>query len=650
VAGKNLITKINLSVAKWFSIGFGKDQNGVIDGSGIRYGENSYNHIMLIDATSSNLNWLTDALSISTDYYFAIVLRNSGCYTFIKGGAFSNWVLLGFVSGEATGTLYPQIESYNSTFVADNIRIPTLPYLPTPIAYDSFNRANGALGNTEIVGPDSQVTPSLAWNGTSGTILTNKAVITPSLGSELIINGNMSSDEPPGTAWTRGTGWTITGGVANASNLYTSLLQTPSISSGDWVQISLDASISGGTFRTFLGGSGVTVPDIANSGVNIIRTGKVSGTALAGVQPGGFIGTIDNFSEKKLTLSSLFASILSPTQDVIIDANISAMTTGTQAGLVLNLDSTLSPANFVIAYHTGTAIMLEKCIAGVYTTLINVANTFVANATLRVIKDDRKYRLYYNNAFIGTEQTISDAGIINNKNHGLFSTYSGNTFDNFSVFPRGTGNEYSMLYTIDGATPPDVAWYWADGMSGSLGAWQSKGVASIAASYSNLITPGTFDLSVVSLPAWDTTNGWKMNGNGLNTGIIPATGYSMIILATEVGGGNDTCLAGENTTSRFSIFNHQSGVNKGFFASGNKEVAGYPTGTYTLCIAGQQCYYNGVAIGTIPGTMGTAGAQIRIGSENGSFGCTANIKAVKISSGTWTPSAVLALHNKMIAL
>jgi len=82
---------------------------------------------------------------------------------------------------------------------------------------------------------------------------------------------------------------------------------------------------------------------------------------------------------------------------------------------------------------------LEKNVAGTYTTVQSTAVTYSAGATLRVIKDGTKYRVYYNNALVGTEQTISDAGIISNTKHGLFSTYSGNTFDNFTLWPRGSG-------------------------------------------------------------------------------------------------------------------------------------------------------------------------------------------------------------------
>ena len=42
----------------------------------------------------------------------------------------------------------------------------------------------------------------------------------------------------------------------------------------------------------------------------------------------------------------------------------------------------------------------------------------------------------YNGAAVGTQQTITDAGIIDNTYHGCFSTYEGNTFSHFDVRPR----------------------------------------------------------------------------------------------------------------------------------------------------------------------------------------------------------------------
>ncbi len=123
-----------------------------------------------------------------------------------------------------------------------------------------------------------------------------------------------------------------------------------------------------------------------------------------------------------------------------VDLVITALT---QAGLVLCLDDAATPANFLIAYHDGTKAHLEKCVAGTYTSLISAAAAYSANATLRVIKDGTSVDLFYNEVKVGTTQTVSDAGIKDNTIHGLFSTYPGNTLDNFMLFPRKEG--YSIL-------------------------------------------------------------------------------------------------------------------------------------------------------------------------------------------------------------
>jgi hypothetical protein len=62
----------------------------------------------------------------------------------------------------------------------DNLRIPDLTWLPTPLAYDSFTRSDGALGNSESSGPDGQTVAARAWTAQSGTwaVSSNQAVAT----------------------------------------------------------------------------------------------------------------------------------------------------------------------------------------------------------------------------------------------------------------------------------------------------------------------------------------------------------------------------------------------------------------------------------------------------------------------------------------
>jgi len=121
----------------------------------------------------------TWAMAQDIDYKWAIVLRISGTYYLVKGGAFTDWTLLGVDSTANTATVYPAAVMTRSAadLTTSYIRSPVALYLPTPIAYDTFTRANGALGNSEAAGPDSQAVAALAWNNRVGTtqIATNKA-------------------------------------------------------------------------------------------------------------------------------------------------------------------------------------------------------------------------------------------------------------------------------------------------------------------------------------------------------------------------------------------------------------------------------------------------------------------------------------------
>lgn len=109
--------------------------------------------------------------SKATAYQAAVVLRTAGIYYFIKGGAFTNWTYLYSFNTGGGGSVYPAVTALNTTsiFTADNIRIPKNLWLPTPLAYDTFTRADGAAGSTETSGPDAQATPSLAWTSALGT-------------------------------------------------------------------------------------------------------------------------------------------------------------------------------------------------------------------------------------------------------------------------------------------------------------------------------------------------------------------------------------------------------------------------------------------------------------------------------------------------
>ncbi len=382
-----------------------------------------------------------------------IVLRNSGAYYFVKSESYPRWTLMWISPSGTTTNLYPSVGLWRGTDAnVDYVSVPEATWLPTPLAYDTFTRADGEIGVSEVTGPDSQITPSLDWTG--GVISSGKNIITPELGSELVTNGGFDSD----TAWTKTGQWLISDGNANVTATGTSSLSQSILSSGNWYSASVDTS-GGPTYEPevlfggYFSGNGY--------GAGGIFTGRAgAGTAIQFNVYNGWYATVDNISVKPLTFSSLFSTISTENTDIVEDINITSIA-GTQAGIVTNLDSEIQPTAGILAYlvrvnnSTGAQIRIDKFTSA--TTWVNLQSTSVTyspGATLRVITyhsdlNTLKVRVYYNNALVGSEQTITDPEIINNTRHGLFSTYEGNTFDNFSIFARGTDGEYNDIPAED---------------------------------------------------------------------------------------------------------------------------------------------------------------------------------------------------------
>lgn len=113
------------------------------------------------------------------------------------------------------------------------------------------------------------------------------------------------------------------------------------------------------------------------------------------------------------------------------------------AGVVLRY---LDSSNYIIAYHDGTNVKLDKVVAGVTTNVISAVTTYSAGARLMVSSDATKFRVWYNNSLVGSEGTISDADLQIGTAHGLYTTDTGNTFDNFAGWARGNGSEYETVF------------------------------------------------------------------------------------------------------------------------------------------------------------------------------------------------------------
>jgi len=246
----------------------------------------------------------------STTYSTAVVLRSTGAYYFIKGGAYSDWTMIWISSINNSDPVYPVsiIRVNPSSYTADNLRVPYYLWLPTPLAYDTF--ATDSSNATETVGPDSQTTASLNWTNSIGT-------------------------------------WQSNGGSSNAT------------------------ALSGG---------------IAARTVNTSSANAIADVALTRSAGNG--------------------------------------------GIVFRYQDT---SNYLIAYHDGTNAKVDKVVGGVTTNVISGAKTYSAGSILRVMASGTGVKLYYNNSLINsaTVTDLSTATI-----HGLYTTDTGNSFDNFTLWSK----------------------------------------------------------------------------------------------------------------------------------------------------------------------------------------------------------------------
>jgi peptidoglycan/xylan/chitin deacetylase (PgdA/CDA1 family) len=120
------------------------------------------------------------AYTQGTEYQIAVVLRNTGAFSFIKGGSqYTNWTLLYDVNQNNNADMYPGFGIGNNpgTMVVDDFHVTSGRVAITPIVSDAFTRADGALGNTGGGGSEESGGTGFAWTSQLGTwgIATNKA-------------------------------------------------------------------------------------------------------------------------------------------------------------------------------------------------------------------------------------------------------------------------------------------------------------------------------------------------------------------------------------------------------------------------------------------------------------------------------------------
>lgn len=400
----------------------------------------------------------------STVYHIAVTQRAAGGYFFWKdpGGA---WKLLWVSSLDASTPVYPGMTIYRQAMTVDFARIPFALFVVPQLLNDTFTRINGNLTASETTGADGQAVLSRTYVGSNTfQISGNQVVNTPAtFGAELLTDGDMElagvanwpdySTPPTTKAKLGGAARSGVQGLQIISNLANEGAQQQVVSSvGTWLKVvGWGNGVGTGTGR-------ISVTNLSCTGDAVIANGVWTQSEHAGyvrvanptiqlwITTAARQVYYDDCSIKALTLTELIQSVNCGVPDVIADVSVT-MANNCDTGLILKLDSQASPANFILALLTngGNTCTLHKCVAGTYTQLISTAVTYSAGAILRVILDGSAVRLYYNGVQVGTTQTVSDGGIINNVLHGIFSTDAGNVLDNLRLWSRGNDGSYSQL-------------------------------------------------------------------------------------------------------------------------------------------------------------------------------------------------------------
>lgn len=310
---------------------------------------------------------------------------------------------------------------------------------------DNFARSDGSVGD--------------GWISVGGAILGNGLVITPTLGTELLTNGNMETGDPP-------TGWNVVNssildGVADprtgsagaqalnvqrgtthtSTNKSTGSGQVEWHRSEGWVK-SVDAKE---LYMFAIGTVGEAQHESSTNWTKSVATRRV--TAAAPItqyfrieDANGLQARLDDVSIKKITRASLYATVDLGAADVnLVAPPLSAYLIGTQAGIVLCMDDATAPTSFVQAYISGDyqdgvgpCLVIEECVAGVYN---RFSSTLLANSLTKHFsakKSGNQLWIFYSEddfgTLVGTGPITLNAAIVSNTKHGLMSTDVTNKF------------------------------------------------------------------------------------------------------------------------------------------------------------------------------------------------------------------------------
>lgn len=166
----------------------------------------------------------------------------------------------------------------------------------------------------EVVTQESSISPTdckalYRLNEGAGDRVYNAA---PVLGAELVTNGDFSTDSD----WTKGVGWTISGGNASCDGTQSTtsgLIQNSVFTSGKIYKLSFNITSNGDDFKFWVNGTqNIFSTPLVDGLIEYTFTASATGSAYFEATS-TFIGSIDNISVKEISLSNSYAYAGNPT-------------------------------------------------------------------------------------------------------------------------------------------------------------------------------------------------------------------------------------------------------------------------------------------------------------------------------------------------
>jgi hypothetical protein len=461
-AGKVLVAKLKMTGGIG-NLGLDADTSGAITDS-IALATGSAINIVVNGGTA----FQAGAYAAGTEYTLAAVMRSTGVFWFIKGGAFTYWMFL-FPAYAGSANMYPAIVAGNTTsvFTVDNVYIHSSTWLPIPYASDGFGASGitDGLGHIEATGLGAGGSGH-SWTGATFTTTGGQVYGGATLDAgELLTNGDAETGDPP-TGWTpkdanctlsqsntQAHGGTYSAKCVTSAGYSGVTLPTFATVPGKFYRWSCWVYGTGQTYRvagTNISGSDQFAIVSANTWTQVTRIAQATTTgatmAIWGQNASTFY--IDDASCQAVNIASLFYSLSTLTPDVIVDFQIPVLGARGAAGVVLRLDSASNPQNFItVTLASDNSFRCFECVSGTYAQLVTaVGYSPVTTDTYRVVVRGTAFQLYkITNVGVVSQLRTGTTNITTGNLHGIISTDSTNTLDNFVLYPAGSGGEHSRL-------------------------------------------------------------------------------------------------------------------------------------------------------------------------------------------------------------